>query len=200
MNDLLNIIPEKYRGWLLFAVAVSPYLTRACHALMTGGGLRGIFAAIWLGTNTPQEQPKPTSVAASVLRSGQGGFVRLSVLLWVVAMLPILFIEPGCHSTPQQAVYRTTGATVVSVDAAMDGWGAYVRAVHPPLVQEQAVKAAYERYQKAFAVVCDAGAIYAGSGQTNAPAVAGALQTAIVNANTSISDLENLITSFGVKL
>jgi hypothetical protein len=49
----LNLIPEKYRGLALFIVAVSPYLTRAYHAIVIGGGIKGVFSAIWLGTNTP---------------------------------------------------------------------------------------------------------------------------------------------------
>jgi len=82
----------------------------------------------------------------------------------------------------------------------MTEWGAYVKAYHPPASQEQAVKDAYGKYQRAMTVVCDAGAIYASTGNTNAPAAASALQTAIANANTEISDLESLMTSFGVTL
>ena len=55
MMDLpgLDHLPERWRGPVLLAVLLSPYLTRAYHALATGGGLRGIVAAIWWGTNTP---------------------------------------------------------------------------------------------------------------------------------------------------
>jgi len=52
MEDLLNLIPEKQRGTVLFALAVSPYVTRAFHAIRNGGGLRGIINSIWFGTNT----------------------------------------------------------------------------------------------------------------------------------------------------
>jgi hypothetical protein len=86
------------------------------------------------------------------------------------------------------------------VDAAMSEWGAYVAVNHPPVNEEQTVKAAFEKYQTLMTVVCDAGSIYAGAGSTNAPAASGALQTAILNANNEITDLENLITSYGVKL
>jgi len=51
-----------------------------------------------------------------------------------------------------------------------------------------------------MAAVCDAGAIYSGSASTNSTAASGALQTAIVNANNEIADLENLMTTFGVTL
>lgn len=40
MNEIpgLNLLPEKWRGYALLAIALSPYLTRAYHALATGGG------------------------------------------------------------------------------------------------------------------------------------------------------------------
>jgi len=52
MDDIIHFIPEKYRGTLLFLIAISPYLTRAYHALRNGGGLKGIINAVWCGTNT----------------------------------------------------------------------------------------------------------------------------------------------------
>lgn len=51
---ILNYIPEKYRGTVILLVLLSPYLTRAYHALASGGGVRGIVNAIWFGTNTPK--------------------------------------------------------------------------------------------------------------------------------------------------
>ncbi|MDE2100959.1 MAG: hypothetical protein KGL39_27180 [Patescibacteria group bacterium] len=61
MNDvpLINHLPEKWRGWVLIVIAISPYLTRAYHAISSGGGIRGILSAIWLGTNMPT--PKQTT-------------------------------------------------------------------------------------------------------------------------------------------
>lgn len=56
MEETLDkVIPPHYRGWLALALAISPYLTRAYHAIVTGGGLRGMFSAIWLGTNLPKD-------------------------------------------------------------------------------------------------------------------------------------------------
>jgi hypothetical protein len=57
MNDIpgLNMLPEKWRGWALFALAISPYLTRALYAVINKGGLKGIITSIWLGTNTPKQ-------------------------------------------------------------------------------------------------------------------------------------------------
>jgi hypothetical protein len=54
LDQLTSVIPVKWHSLVLFALAVSPYLTRAYHAITSGGGLKGVFAAIWLGTNTPK--------------------------------------------------------------------------------------------------------------------------------------------------
>ena len=56
MDDLINVIPEKWRATVLVLLAASPYITRAYHAIATGGGLRGIIQAIWFGTNTPKDK------------------------------------------------------------------------------------------------------------------------------------------------
>lgn len=110
----------------------------------------------------------------------------------------------GCKSTtPQQAAYQATGTTVVAVDAAMQEWGAYVAANHPPASEEAAVKSAYEKYQAAMVTVCDAGAVFAM--QTNTiygtrSTAQVALDRAVANASQELTDLERLITSFGVKL
>jgi len=52
MDDIIHIIPEKYRGTALVLLAASPYITRAYHSVRNGGGLRGIINSIWFGTNT----------------------------------------------------------------------------------------------------------------------------------------------------
>lgn len=54
MNEILNLIPAKYHATIAIVLAVSPYITRALHALMNGRGVKGILSAIWLGTNTPK--------------------------------------------------------------------------------------------------------------------------------------------------
>ena len=61
MNEIpgINLLPEKWRGYAVAAFLLSPYVTRAAQALMNGGGLKGMLAGIWLGTNTPKPQPKP---------------------------------------------------------------------------------------------------------------------------------------------
>lgn len=59
----LNLLPEKLRVWVIIAVALSPYITRALYAIRNGGGIKGIFTSIWLGTNTPKNDPKPKEEA-----------------------------------------------------------------------------------------------------------------------------------------
>jgi hypothetical protein len=57
----LNLLPEKWRGWALVIVALSPFIGRAYYALRAGGGIKGVVSAIWVGTNTskPTEPPTP---------------------------------------------------------------------------------------------------------------------------------------------
>jgi hypothetical protein len=60
-DDIVNLIPAKYRSDVLLLIALSPFITRAYCALRNGGGLRGVFSAIWFGTNTPKPTPPPTT-------------------------------------------------------------------------------------------------------------------------------------------
>ena len=65
------------------------------------------------------------------------------------ALLLVPLLICGCRSLEQTA-YVATGATVATVDAAMQAWGDYVAEGHATPEQEAAVKLAYERYQKAL--------------------------------------------------
>lgn len=90
MNDIpgLNYIPERWRGWVLLFIALSPYLTRAYHALATGGGLRGVLSAIWLGTNSPrQAEDKAASDAA-----------KLPVLAFFIGLASLTLAVSGCSA------------------------------------------------------------------------------------------------------
>jgi hypothetical protein len=120
-------------------------------------------------------------------------------ILFLVAIAAGSFALAGCGSTPQRVAYVAAGTTVVTVDAAMSEWGAYVAIKHPGTNQELAVKSAYEKYQASMAVVTDAGAAYAATGGTNSTATA-ALNQAIANSSQDLTDLETLITTFGVTL
>jgi hypothetical protein len=56
MQDIpgINLLPEQYRGTATLLIIIAPYLTRAYHAVVNGGGLAGIYRAILFGTNTPK--------------------------------------------------------------------------------------------------------------------------------------------------
>ena len=56
MNDIpgINLLPVEYQGTALLLMFLTPHLTRAYHAVTTGGGIIGIFRAIFWGTNTPK--------------------------------------------------------------------------------------------------------------------------------------------------
>lgn len=120
--------------------------------------------------------------------------LTLALLLATCLVAPLSFT--GCKSTPQQVAYQSVATTQVSVDVAMTAWGKYVAAMHPPVEQEILVAKAYQKYQAAMVVVCDAGKIYSAGAQ----GAASALQTAVQNANQTIVDLENLIATFGVTI
>ena len=62
LNSILSFIPEKYRAAVVAIVTLSPLITRAIYSLSQGGGIKGIFTAIWLGTNQPKPTP-PTDTA-----------------------------------------------------------------------------------------------------------------------------------------
>lgn len=80
MNEIpiIKYLPEKYQGFVLALIAAliwaSPYITRAYHALKTGGGLKGIWTSIMYGTNTtPEVKAAITSIAAAVDTINQQG-------------------------------------------------------------------------------------------------------------------------------
>lgn len=112
----------------------------------------------------------------------------------------VAMLETGCKTnTP----YKVVATTQVSVQGAMSLWGAYVSANHPPVAQELAVKSAYEKWQSAMAVVCDAGKAYAAAQQANAAnqsVLLGALNQAVNDAAATQADIVDLLTKFGVKL
>ena len=124
------------------------------------------------------------------------------VTVWLVCLTlglaPMAFT--GCKSGPQLVAYKTAATTAVTAEAAVRAYNAWAAQGKTTVAQNQAVKAAFLKYQATFAVVCDLGAAYAASGSnTNAPGAA-ALQQAIANSAASIADVVNLVRSFGVKL
>jgi hypothetical protein len=142
------------------------------------------------GANDPGKPPTLANASRLPL-------LLLIGLLAATVALPLAIT--GCGSTPQRVSYQSAATTTVTVETALRAYNEFAKAGKTTPEQNAKVKAAYVKYQAAFAVVCDAGAIYAASGGTNAPANA-ALQQAIVNSGATITDLINLVTTFGVKL
>jgi len=135
-----------------------------------------------------------THRTASSTVSGTSNVVGVLVTFAAASML-----FTGCASTPNKAAYQTVGTTIVSVDTAMHMWGAYVAVNHPSADVEKKVRAAYEKYQAAAAVVCDAGAVYASGISTNSSVIT-LLNIKTAMAQQALVDLENLLTSIGVQL
>ncbi len=148
----------------------------------------------------PDDPPASDTAPATAAAASSAPKIPLMMLAFAcLAMVAII----GCQSTPQTIAYQSAGTAVVSVDTAMNLWGAYVAASHPSTNVELQVENAYEKYQAAVAVACDAGAAYAAASVTNSTTAAQmslALQQATSTAGQDLTDLENLITSLGVKL
>ena len=121
------------------------------------------------------------------------------ILILALGLGGVMFGTTGCNTTPQRASFITVTTTDVSVETALRAYNVFAAQGKTTVAQNLQVKAAYEKYQAAFAVLCDVGAVYAATSTTNAPAAA-ALQQATLNASASIADVINLIQSFGVKL
>lgn len=128
-----------------------------------------------------------------------------SLLLAAVILCGLIPLVPSC-STANTVAYKSVTTTQVTVEAAMTGWGDWIqdqaiKGTPVPMEQRAKVKAAYERYQAAAVLVTDAGMGYTrANGTTNAPTAQAALNVAIQVAGASLSDLVNLIRSFGIKL
>lgn len=127
------------------------------------------------------------------------GATKIPILFLPIIIGLALGLTACKSSTPQQVTYQAAATTAVTVDAAMSEWGAYVAANQPGTNAEMIVASAYGQYQNSMAAVCDAGAIYSATSGTNAAAVA-ALNEAIANSSQELTDLENVISSFGVHL
>lgn len=51
----INMLPEKWQPVAAFALLwLLPNIGRSYHAIVNGGGLRGVWNAIMFGTNTPK--------------------------------------------------------------------------------------------------------------------------------------------------
>jgi len=163
------------------------------------GGALGVLVVFALTHNW-----HATGVQASGPNNGANTTNKTNVVLaFALAGALVLGVAAGCSTTPQQATYQAAATTEVTVEQALQAYDAWAKAGKTSVAQNQAVAAAYAKYQAAMAVVCDAGSVYAAAAEntsTNTPSYSVALQQAVINANQSLADLEALIVSFGVKL
>jgi hypothetical protein len=72
----------------------------------------------------------------------------VALVLAIFAAVALATISTGCKS-PEQTAYAITASTAVTVDGAMNGWGDFVRAGMASKGDEDVVRKAYEKYQRA---------------------------------------------------
>lgn len=56
-QELMDVVGPKYLPWINIVLVISFMAGRIYHAVVKGGGLKGIACALWLGTNTPTKAP-----------------------------------------------------------------------------------------------------------------------------------------------
>lgn len=108
-----------------------------------------------------------------------------------IALAACLFLNFGC-ATPELVAYRALGTTAVLVNAAMNGWGDYVRAGLATPDDQIRVRGAYEKYQASMKVAKSVALAMKDSGAINDP-----VWLTVVNAVTSsANDVINLVAKF----
>lgn len=120
----------------------------------------------------------------------------LVLVTWTVLCAPMMLTQVGCK-TANQAAYKTTATVQITADLAMRAWGEYVRIKQPGVKAELKVKAAFDKYRMAMVLVADAGRRFS---TINDPEGASRLEFTITNASATLSDLVEVIRSFGIKL
>lgn len=110
------------------------------------------------------------------------------MLCLAIALQPIVLT--GCARDPATKTYQVVGTVTVSVDAAMESWGAWVRAGKAPVEDRIRVRAAYIHYQNAMQA-----AELAAISALNAPSNQPAYVTALNAASAASVELVNLIQS-----
>jgi hypothetical protein len=106
-------------------------------------------------------------------------------------ILPLLMALCAC-ATFQDTAGKLLVSTALTVDAAMTGWGKWVRDGHATAGDEAKVRAAYEQYQRAMEMAKNAYIAYAATHDKTAFAPASAALTA------SATTLTALVTSFTI--
>lgn len=88
-----------------------------------------------------------------------------------IAIVGLMLLMAGCASF-QSTAGKTLATTVQTVDAAMQGWAAYVVIGNPTPQQQAAVKTAYQKYQAAEAIAEKAYVLASASGDQSGWTVA----------------------------
>lgn len=119
--------------------------------------------------------------------------LRIIFLYLALAVAPLGVIITGCGSTPNTKTTKVVGTVTTTVDAAMNGWGAYVRSGKATIEQRNDVRNAYLKYQAAMRIAEQA--TVTALSNTNAPSY----QVALNAASAASVDLIALIESFTQK-
>lgn len=114
--------------------------------------------------------------------------------LFSALCLAVLLISPfaftGC-GTPAAKTTQVAGTVTITVDAAMQSWGEWVRAGKAPVEDRIKVRAAYIKYQQAMQVA-EIAAIAALNAPTNQPAYVTALNAASAASNDLVLLIQSL--------
>jgi hypothetical protein len=160
-------------------------------AEIISAGLLALFGVIWGVIHRTSGKVPPTNTPAAPL-----------ALLCLAGSI-ISFGLAGCSTSPVRAAYTAEASTQISVETVMTAWGDYVAQNHPTAATEAKVRDAYQSYQAAMVAAVDASEIFAAAstGDTNSiPASRAAAELARQAAAGRLSDLINLVRTFGVKL
>ena len=115
-----------WQHWWQIPSEVYLALMAAAVAFLRAGVAKG-------PADPPANDPAPTNSSAA------SSSVKLPLALFAFASLALMIISCST-TTPQKVAYQAAGTTVVSVDTAMDLWGAYVAANHPSTNVEMQVR------------------------------------------------------------
>jgi len=113
--------------------------------------------------------------------------LKIPLLCFLLAFCSMQFA--GCKS-PETVAYKVTGATVLTVDAAMNAWGDYVRAGRATDAQQAKVREVYGKYLAAIQLERAAVLSYKANGDTNA------ISRVIGTVSASSSEVIGLIQAF----
>jgi 23S rRNA pseudoU1915 N3-methylase RlmH len=128
---------------------------------------------------------------------------RFTTLLAVLPICALLMggCFGGCQAPPQRVAYNVVSAPVVTTETVMGMWGDYVKQFHPPLDQELAVLKAYNKAKAAeLASIDSAHAAAQATSSTNSPTSVFLSLPQSPEAAQALSELIDLVKSFGVKL